>query len=213
MRERVAVALALALVLAGLVIVLSQRSQRLAGSNSQVVVSAYDLPVRAGHQLCQYNETLPAGAAALRLFVGTLGHPGSPLEITVTGTHGALSRGRVAGGYRNGPLHVPITRVARDGGEGRLCIRNRGRATMRFAGNLTPPFGGANTANARLGDVIRVDFLRPGRESWWDISPQIARRFGLVKTSFFGSWTLWFVLGLVVLSSTAAITLVLRQRR
>jgi hypothetical protein len=212
MRERVAVGLGVALVLAALVAVLSQRHQRLAGSNSEVGVSAYAVRVRAGAARCQVGEVITKDASALRLFAGTYGKPGSALQITISGAGGELTHARVAGGYRSGPLRVPIERVARDDASATLCVRNLGKDPVRFAGNLTP-FLAATQHPGRLPDNIRVDYLRKDREPWWAVAPAVASRFGLVKTSFFGSWTLWFALGLVALSSMAAITLVLRQPR
>jgi hypothetical protein len=212
MRERVAVGLGVALVLTALVAVLSQRHQRLAGSNSKVGISAYAVPVRAGAARCQGGEVITKDASALRLFAGTYGKPGSALQITITGTRGELMHARVPAGYRSGPLRVPIERVARADASATLCLRNLGKDPVRFAGNLTP-FLGATQHPGRLPDEIRVDYLRKGRESWWGVAPAIAPRFGLVKTSFFGSWTLWSALSLVALSSMAAITLVLRQPR
>jgi hypothetical protein len=37
---------------------------------------------------------------------------------------------------------------------------------------------------------IDVVYLRPGRESWWQLLPTLDQRFGLGKASFFGGWTL-----------------------
>ncbi len=33
-------------------------------------------------------------------------------------------------------------------------------------------------------------YLRPGRESWWQLLGTLDQRFGLGKASFFGDWTL-----------------------
>jgi hypothetical protein len=37
---------------------------------------------------------------------------------------------------------------------------------------------------------MAVVYLRPGRESWWQLLPTLSRRMGFGKALFFGTWTL-----------------------
>jgi hypothetical protein len=87
---------------------------------------------------------------------------------------------------------------------------------MEFAGNLTPDSPdagiGPNDPGSGPGDEIRVDFFRPGRESWIELAPAVARRFALFKPSFAGPWTMWAALGVVLSLWVAVAVLVLRAR-
>ena len=57
---------------------------------------------------------------------------------------------------------------------------------------------------------IDVVYLRPGRESWWQLLGTLDQRFGLGKTSFFGDWTLP-VMALLLLGAWVAATRLLAK--
>jgi hypothetical protein len=114
----------------------------------------------------------------------------------------------VGGGYGQGPLEIPLRAPRREITEPVVCLHNAGTRRVRFAGNYTPLSPAA--AQSRGDDQIRYDFLRPGRESWWHLSPTVAARFSALKPTFVGSWTMWALLG-VVAGLWAGVILVLRR--
>jgi hypothetical protein len=72
-----------------------------------------------------------------------------------------------------------------------MCLRVSGALPVVLGGE-----GGSITSNSELVNGhrqpgrISLIYLRPGDESWWQLLPTLARRFGLGKASFFGEWTL-----------------------
>jgi hypothetical protein len=58
---------------------------------------------------------------------------------------------------------------------------------------------------------ISLLYLRAGSETWWQLLPTLARRFGLGKASFFGAWTLPLAALLLLGVWVSAVRLLLRE--
>lgn len=220
-----------------LILILTDSRPRLAATNSRVTVSGVEVVVLPGEERCQGGEFVPRQAAALRIYAGgQRGQLGQPLVVSILDQKGRMvSRAQVPAGYGHGSLDIRMPPPSRDVNEGSFCLRNSGAHPMTFAGNLTtvgqaeaqrgsvgpepqilattvnPFFLGPNGPGARRSDEIRVDYLRPGRESWLELAPVLARRFALFKPSFFGPWTLWAALASMVLLWALAALLVTRS--
>jgi hypothetical protein len=242
MRVRLAIGLGLLLIVGFLVVVLSKSEQRLAATNSLVRVSGADVPIAGGRRCprarplpplapprtsacaqgarratrrkdaCQ-AESVPAETESLRVYAGVPAGRAGPLDVTIrrggrivsSATFGVVRDGRPATAELSPPVVEEI--VAAE-----VCFRNRGRATVRLAGDRTAvKFSGANPYGLEFGDEPRIDYLRPGEESGWSLAGTVADRFGRVKASFFGSWTMWAVFTLVAVSWVAAVVLMLRR--
>jgi hypothetical protein len=219
-RVALAIGLGLAVVLAGAVVALSLRAPRLSATNSHVEASLVDVPVLGGARRCQRDEFVPAATGAMRLFVNTKGRPAGPVEIVVIGTGrpgsapAIASRASIAFPVREGSIS-PVLRptVRRDLRGASLCVINRGRSPVYFAGNKSPLGIGANPGQQVHDDDVRVDYLYPGKRSWWSMAGPVAERFGLAKASFFGSWTLWAVLGVVAALWVGTVVLLVKWVR
>jgi hypothetical protein len=219
MRVPLAIAAALAIVLVGAVVTLSQRAPRLTGSNTTVERSGVSLgvPGRGGSR-CQDDETVPAGTGRLRLFVNTIDRAAGPLEVTLAtgGRAGTpprvVARATLRHPFRTGSHEVAVApRFATGLAGARVCFVNRGASAITLSGNRTPVMGsGANTNGERLADDARVDYMYPESRSWWSMAGTIAQRFGLVKTSFFGTWTMWAVFAALALLWVGVVVLLLR---
>jgi hypothetical protein len=210
MRARVAVGAALVVVLVAFGVLLSRREPRLSGSNSEVVASGVALPVRPGRTRCQSAQYVPKGTHAVRVFVG--GRPpgrGEPFAVLIRARGRELSSGRAAGGYSPGALRVGLAAVGANTGRATVCIRNLGRGGLQFAGNRTAL--SPNGSGVHAPDDVRLDFLRGGRESWWQIAPVVADRFGLEKAGWVGSWTMWAVFAWLGGLFATALLLLLRR--
>lgn len=208
---RVAVGAGLALVTLLLVVTLAQGTERRTESNALVLNSGVALPVPVGRPRCQ-PAVVPRGTSQVRLFGQA---PGGGTLISVRLSRGGQQvRSRTASVRGEEQVDVPLGRpIDRELRGALLCIRNKGPERVRFAGNRTPIMGPANPAGQRLDDDVRVDFLADGERSWWGMGPVIAERFALLKASFFGGWTLWGVLALVLLSSLLALRTLMRSLR
>ncbi|MDQ6750188.1 MAG: hypothetical protein M3Z33_05480 [Actinomycetota bacterium] len=213
MRERIAVGLGLVLVAAVSMVALSDSAPRRSGTNATVRVAGSLVSVAPGRRLCQPGQMVPKNTAALRVFFRFRpSSPGGPVDITVGHAGRLIATGHLPGGLSPGSPRVPIARIAQDT-SATVCFANRGTRTIQFAGNLTPEYGGNNPGGAKLPDVVRIDYTRPGPETWWTFAPVVAERFALVKSSFVGSWTLYAALGAFALLCGLGIGLMLRGSR
>ena len=219
MRIPLAIAAALAIVLVGAAVTLSQRAPRLAGSNTTVERSGVSLGVPGqGGRRCQDNENVPADTGRLRLFVNTIDRAAGPLEVTLAtgGRPGVpprtVARATLRYPFRTGAYAVAVAPRLATGIEGaRVCFVNRGRSAIALSGNRTPVLGSAaNPYRGHLADDARIDYLYPESRSWWSMAGTIAERFGLMKTSFFGTWTMWAVFAALAVLWIGVVGLLLR---
>jgi hypothetical protein len=191
-RVRVALGIALVLVAGVFVLELSGRSPRIAASdhtNPQGFVAT----VPSGGMLCQPVMTLPADAASVEVLIGTFGHPVPRMTASFEDPgHQSIRPGRIAAGAREGYVQIPLGYPHGAAVGGTLCL-HLGETVhpVVFAGDV---FGAGNMSEQVNGvpQAGRIDvvYLRPGRESWWQLLGTLDERFGFGKASFFGDWTL-----------------------
>lgn len=219
--ERLAAVVGALIIAVMLAAVLTDSRPRLAATNTRVLISAVALTVGPGQEHCQGGEFVPRQVSHLRMYVSTFDRPtGVPLDISIRDAQGDLmTSAHVPGGYPTGVLMAQIRQPTRNVESGSFCLRNSGEAAVALAGNETPlnlealPAGVNPTRTAAANEGIRVDYLRPGRESWLQLAPEVARRFQLFKPSFFGLWTLWAVMALALLSAAGSVGLQCRSSR
>jgi hypothetical protein len=93
-----------------------------------------------------------------------------------------------------------VARLSRTIGplETTVCVMNDGHADTMLYGQTVGradssdylPVGGFPEPWVR----IRLDYSQASEKSWWSFAPTAAGRFGLIKATFLGSWTMWVVL-------------------
>ncbi|HEY5198071.1 MAG TPA: hypothetical protein VIJ51_13705 [Solirubrobacteraceae bacterium] len=191
MRVRAVVAGALAVVVAGLVITLSHRAPRDAGSD-HIVPAMFSATLPKGGELCQANPYLPPEAATAQILVGTYGRPVPALGLRFLDPTGAVvSSGRLPAGAPEGTVSIPISRATDPGRAAKLCLTVAGHSKVVVGGlgiplDPTAEFVNGTQQNGR----ISVVYYRAGEESWWSLLGVLDQRFGLGKAGFFGDWTL-----------------------
>ena len=181
--------------LALLSVVLLRDDPRLSASNMRVVTSGRALTVNPRKPLCQVSE-VPAGTARVRVFAAPRWvSRGGPPAVTITPPRGAPTRAVGSPFTGDGPVDIELDRPFAERVErAQVCIVNRGPTPFQVAGNQTPElFSPANLDGQLLEDDARLDFFRAGEESYAELAPELAARFGLGKASIFGGWTLWSV--------------------
>jgi hypothetical protein len=194
---RAVLAAGLATVIIALALVLTQSGYRQAGSN-HVPESEESVKLRGGGVHCEEGQIVPKDAAALRLLVGTYGRPVPAIEVTARANGRTVTRGALPAGQAEGPVRVALRDVPRTTGGTRVCVRvgKSGRTVL---------YG--------LAGHVRLEWLRPGRESWLGVLGPVAHRFGLAKANPFGDFLLVFAA--LILAAAWALTarLVLRELR
>jgi hypothetical protein len=211
-RVRIVLGVALAVMGVAVVVVLSQRAQRLAGT-SFVTQRGFPVLVPAYGRACQPGTYLADDSAEAQLTVGTDGRPRPALTVTFADAGGTVvAHGRAAGGAKGGVVTVPFAHAVEGNRYGtNACVRSAGPHRIALAGDIARRAASARVNGRALGAVVGFRYLRSGRESWWALAPVVAQRFGLGKSSVFGTWTLPLLVVVVVGVWLAAIRLLLRE--
>jgi hypothetical protein len=198
MSVRAVVAVGVAVLLACVGVVLADAAPRRAGTNTITDVATV-AQLRAGQRHCQNGETVPKDAASLRVLVATFGEPIPSLAVTVRDAEGRVVTGghRVAGG-REGLVAIPVRQVSRTTPNTEVCLtRGAGHARRLVLYGEAPR--------------IRLEWLRPGNESWYALLPTVAHRFSFGKASLFGPLWLLVAAALVVLAALVAVRVLVRE--
>jgi hypothetical protein len=215
-------------ILAGLVITLTRSEARMAYDNNE----APEKPValKPGEEACQLFEYVPPDADRVRVWVSTKGRAGGPLELTASRRGRVVARASTAGGYRDSPVDLKLRGDPLETQEAKVCIRNASRIRVGVMGAPTIAqseidelvarklFGVQNLPGVAVEERpyspllrMRLEWRRPGEESWFEFAPTAAERASLLKPSFVGAWTFWVALIAVLLSGFAALLLLVRE--
>ena len=203
-----------------LVHVLAHGRTQIAGTD-RVPNDEFVTTLAHGQRLCQGNEIVPAGTAALRMTIGTYGKPGPPLTISITVPGGArarepveVDRVAIAPAWRQGMVVLPVPHIAKNYGNATVCIRDRGDP-IAVAGTTYPnEYGFTDSLDgAELTSEIRIDYLLPGKPSWFSMIGRLAYRLTLGKGSYIRplGWIAPLLLMLAV--AGVLVRLLLREER
>lgn len=204
---RVAVALGIMVLVAAAVTTLTRTAPRRSGTN-YTADTGLVLPLAAGEQLCQSGELVPAdtGAVQLRASRGT----STRLEAAISTAKRVLARGVAPGSSGWGTVRIDFPAVAKTS-SGTVCIRNLGPRPIAFGGSLGgSPFTAVLGKRAITGRA-RIEYMRPGRESWADLASTILHRMSLAKSNLVRYWAAVGALVLMLLAVSLAIRTVLRE--
>jgi hypothetical protein len=196
MAVRAVLAAGFVTLLAALFVTLSHAAPRQAGSN--YVPEAGEVVKRRGDwRHCQGGEIVPKDAAKLRLLVGTYGRPTPELRVTARRSGGdVVTIGKLPAGGREGHVHIPVREASETQGDLQVCVSVSGQGRTVLYG---------------AGGRLRLDWFRDGSESWFDILPTIAHRFGLARANPIGPLLLPMAALLLLTGWVATARLVLRE--
>jgi hypothetical protein len=167
---------------------------------------AFVVALHASQRVCQGGEILPADTAALQLTIGTYGRPGPGLAATVAGPRGLLAAGGLGPGWRQGVVRIPVSHVGESSAGATVCLRNLGPGLVALAGDAPDPglqlqVNGRTVPSAHL----RIDYMRPGRESWLELLGTLAHRLSLGKGGLVSGWAAPGALVLMALAVALAV--------
>lgn len=204
---RAVIVVASVLIVVGVVLVLSQSSRHVTGTNL-VNPEAFVAFVPGGGQVCQGIERLPADTGVIAMTVGTFGRPGPPLVVRLFSHGRVVARGGLPAGFQEGKVTVPIVGV--DGHErtGTLCVVDGGRSRIAVAGRPGAGSPGAKVDGKPLAALVSFVYRDRASESWWPRLGGIFDRFGSAKA--FGSWSLILAIVLFLVAVGVALGLLWR---
>jgi hypothetical protein len=188
-------------------VILLQRSPRRSGANL-TSNRGFVIPVTGGQQLCEPAELVPADTGAIRLTARAAGLPAPALGVDIRGPAGRIASGRLDGGWRPGAIGIRVTRTASTVAA-TVCVTNLGLNQVDFGGS-TPDSAYVIQIGGRPFDGrLRIEYLRPGSESWLGLAPTLVHRFSLAKSDALRHWAAIAASVLVLLSIALALWAVL----
>jgi len=139
---------------------------------------------------CQAGEALPAGATAVRLSLDSVLGPRVTVRIRKDGR--LLTSGQRQAGWTAADVTVPLTPLAHAAAGVQTCFSFLARDES--VGLIGQRLGGAAAAAApRDPGLLKVEFLRPGRGSWWSLASSVAGHLGFGH-AWSGDWIVPFLL-------------------
>jgi hypothetical protein len=204
---------ALVLALAALLLVMSGKATRIAGTDHTNPVG-FVANVPSGGVVCQPEMVLPAAAGSVETLIGTYGRPVPALSVTFKDAHQrTIATGALAAGANEGNVRVPLSYPHGPTTNGELCIR-LGRAThiVTFAGDIFAAGPISEQVNGKpQAGRIDVVYFSPKPESWWSMLGKLDERLGLGKAKFFGDWTFPVLAALVAFMWVAVARLLVKE--
>jgi hypothetical protein len=201
----------LALLIAGLVTLL-QRAPRRAGTNL-TANTGFVIPLEAGELLCEPGELVPGDTGALRLSISSGAVPGPRLDATIEAAGRRLAAGDLASGWRSGTVTIPISHVRTTEQGATVCIVNHGASRISIGGSVPDANFYMAIGGKPLSGRMRIEYMRPGSESWLALLPTLAHRFALAKADLVRHWAATAALLLMLFAVVLALRTVLREER
>jgi hypothetical protein len=207
-RVKVVFGIGLILAAAGIAVSLSQAPATVAAvNNTELGVLAQ---VTHETEVCQSNEVLPPDTTAIRLQLYVVTGPRVALEVLAHGR--VIVHGEHGSGWTGNVVTLPVQPLSRQRSGVEICFTPflNGDETAVLLGEPTTPAGAARDAAGTLPGRVTVEYLRPGRSSWWSLAPGVARRMGLGR-AWSGTW--WVLLVVCLMGSVILVAsrLVLRE--
>lgn len=160
--------------------------------------------------ICQPNETLPRETSAIRLRV--FAYTGPRVTVAVLARERLIARGERESGWTSGVVTIPVKPLATARSGVKLCFTLflNGDEGASFVGERTKRAPATRDRTTTLPGRIRVEYLRPGRASWWSQALSVARRMGLGHAGS-GTWSVLLVIVLMVSVVLLCSRLILRE--
>ncbi len=199
---RVALAAGLALLVVAIAVRVSRPPLTVFATNS-VKAEGSIATTKGNTTFCQGNETLPAGASAMRLSVGV--NVGPKVTVTVLSGSQVIARGAQAAGWTGEQVTVPIAPVASAVTGASVCLAiGPAVESIGLTGVKAPhPTGEAP-------GKVSVEYLRPGNRTWLSMTGAVARRLGLGRSPS-GTWIAFVPILLMLAALVLTVRLVLRE--
>jgi hypothetical protein len=182
---RLALGVSLALVAALGVVTLTRSPPRVVAISSRgvdVVGSA-----TGSVSACQAGEVLPGGVSAIRLWLEA--EFGPPVSVKAYSGTRVLTEGGRGAGWTATAVTVPVKPLARATSNAKLCFdipSNSGRLRL-YGVHTGPKLAAVGPGKQPLSGRMTVEYLAPGRGSWFSRALTVARHMG-IGHAIGGTW-------------------------
>ena len=214
MRVSLAFGLVVVAMFVGMVVVLSAGHARLAGTNNVFDLFG-NVPVAPGQEACARGELVPGDTAAVRVHARPESPPGGLLELRLSRDGRELAHGALAAGWAEGDVDVPVQPVvARTEPDVTLCFTNGDDGAVTLWGYGAEPTGPRMVVDGNVtNERTRLTYVRPGRESGWDMAGLVAHRMGIGRGDLLEGWAFYGWVAAIGGTLVVAAIAVLRGRR
>jgi hypothetical protein len=177
-----------------------------------------------GSTVCQPGEILPAKISAIRLSIWAF--YGAPIHVTAYKGPTLLTQGSHNANWTGDSVTVPVKPLAHTSTGVRLCFEiNPNQQPLQLLGPPTPQAQAARSLTASASPAhpspageralpgrVVVEYLAPGRVSWFSQVLTLARHLGLGR-AYSGTWIVLLVAALMAAVAVLAVRLTLRELR
>ncbi|HSZ68994.1 MAG TPA: hypothetical protein VK756_01400 [Solirubrobacteraceae bacterium] len=164
----IVLALSLALLALAIGVTLSGSPAVVARSNAVEAPVQFET-VTGPFGACQGNETLPAGATAIRLSLDSV--LGPKIKVRVLQGKRLLTSGERGSGWTAADVTIPVRPVSQTAHSVSVCFEFVARYESV---GLTGEQVGARQSSARGQGLVKVEYLEPGERSWWSLARTVA---------------------------------------
>jgi hypothetical protein len=206
---RIVVVLGLLSILLAALVVLLQSEQRRAGTNL-TANSGFVIPLQGGEQLCEPSELVPGDTGALQLSIASKAPRAPRIDATIVLGSRILAGGSLAAGWRPGTVTIPISPVRETEPGATVCLVNRGISAIVFGGSVPDANFYVALGGRPLNGRLRIDYMRPGSESWLALLSTLVHRVSLGKSDLVRHWAAPAALLLMLLAIGLAVRTTLR---
>jgi hypothetical protein len=192
-------------VLAIAIVAVMSRSPAVVSRTNATPIAGPVATVSHDFETCQDNELLPAGTTAIRLSLEALLGPAVLVRVSHRGT--VLVSGSVGAGWSRQSVTIPVRSLRRAVADTSVCF------TVAASDETVYAKGAPDAAapDAGTDGRIRIEYLRPGRRSWWALAPSVARRMALGRAPS-GMWVVFGVLSAMLVLTAIVAWLAIRER-
>jgi hypothetical protein len=206
---RIALAVGLALTAIAVGVILSRSPITVAGTNSVKAQQAVAY-MHTSETGCQEGGTLPRETSAIR--VSMLANIGPKVSLRVLEGSRVVTQGEHPAGWgEDETVTVPVRPIPHAVRDVVVCT-TVGPAIEFLQLNGIRATSASREASGLAGVKLRMEYLRPGSESWLSLSVSISRRLGLGHAAP-GTWIVFLLLTLVIAVAVLASRLTLEELR
>jgi hypothetical protein len=175
-RIRILLGAGLGLIAVAVAVTLSRAPQTLARTNGVPLVTK--LAVTTGDARgCQRGERLPRGTSAIRL--GLFSILGPKVTVQVFAGSRVVTEGTRGPGWEGTYLAVAVGKRARSFAPVTVCFRlAEVDSEVSYLGSHAPRSLAMTARGKTLPGRMTIEYLRPGKKSWWSFTGSIVRDMG-----------------------------------
>jgi hypothetical protein len=163
--------------------------------------------------VCQSGEVLPAGVSAVRLSLWAF--YGAPVHLVAYSGSRPLIEGRRGAEWTSDSVTVPVKPLARAVPGAKVCLTIAPNSEhISILGTETSPSQAASIVEGGSPQLLEgrlaIEYLAPGRRSWWSSVLAVARHVGLGR-AFAGTWIALLIAALMAATVVLSLRLAMRE--